>query len=296
MKKNQNSNWGNMFYLSDRYKIMLIGLACVVLGILLYLINGYTLKQERYIMKDPFDEDEVLFCEKEYRKFGEYDDTEFCRYEDRTPAFEIRNYEDGKYYFMDGTLFSQNIKTYTCDKEIDCPKSTIKQYTMKGTQQPVTGYIKGYFDDGKLYMDGFAVNGKIHGKFLTYNQQGQMIQTVHQRLGETLKAEYRVHDDNTGMLRVKLIIDEKKNTMDRYEYLENGAWSILSTDSTGKNGEMRGYHENGKRMFVVPMKNGQPHGTAKYYYKDGAFKSCEKYYNGEYIRKLYYGEEGCGAD
>ena len=140
-------------------------------------------------------------------------------------------------------------------------------YSVSADLIPSNGPHKGFYPDGKVWVETNYANGKKNGPFKIYYENGQV--------------------DTEGTYNDGLIEGSVK------KYYESGQIMTDGNFIHGKlEGELKAYYENGQISEDRMYKNNQLEGLFKSYYDDGAIRSVTNYQNQQADTTMYYRNGG----
>lgn len=185
---------------------------------------------------------------------------EYLEWTSRSNAFGVGNYHYGarigqwKFITLAGEI--DTIITYPQ------PKKTKKDLAF-------------YHENGKIFLEGDTLHGKVHGEWSHYNKTGQLINKLHFENGLFSGLFLSSNKSTTQYLKHK-----KHGEQNFY----NGNGDLIGTyiyKNHLKNGPAVSYYDNGNKKYKAT-------------YKDGIKIGDEIYYgpNGSIIRKNYFDDKG----
>lgn len=171
----------------------------------------------------------------------------------------------------------------SCKIQVVSTKSTTGILETKYQQLRKTevrhGYYRLYHENGRLAMEMYYKNGKLHGEEMSYHQNGQLHYISSSEMGSyegPFKYWYA-----TGVLHQEGEYINNNIEGDLKTYYPNGVLKeIVSFSKSVENGAYIMYHQNGKIKEEGHFLNGPiPEGTIKHYNDEGGFirkQNCEK--------------------
>ena len=156
---------------------------------------------------------------------------------------------------------SLNATDFTTDM-LDIKQESGYSVYKKGTNTPVTGLFKTYFDDNKTLKEIIPLNnGRINGTYQSFYKTGSLEQTI----------DY---------------LDSKRTGLQTtYFNAGNKAYEITMLNEK-KEGHAKEWYQNSQLKYDVLFHKDILEGLVTVYTKDGSIESIEKYKNGKIIKQI----------
>jgi antitoxin component YwqK of YwqJK toxin-antitoxin module len=162
------------------------------------------------------------------------------------------------------------------------------------TKKPFSGYIRTFYENGKLKSVKEYKNGFPDGYYLRFYPNGKMSLKMEYLNGKPL---YFIQYYENSKIKAKQFDSAGYRWI--FRYFENG--KVLRKESL-KNGLLNGiifqYHENGNVEMKITYKDGKRNGSFKMYFPNGKLKAECNYVNDSidgvfkiWTEDGYYGEE-----
>ena len=143
------------------------------------------------------------------------------------------------------------------------------------------GFIKGYFENGKLQVEGKFINGNSDGPLRLYYESGKLNEEMPFKDGKPeglVKIYYE-----SGKLKGEMLFKDGKPEGLVKTYYESGK---IKEEKIFKNGKLEGTskiysEETGKKTKEIQFKNGVTDGVVRNYYENGALNSELYFKNGK---------------
>ncbi len=136
---------------------------------------------------------------------------------------------------------------------------------------------------GSLLEDGFVLDGKKHGPWLTYYKDDWRVKSITNYING-IKNGIHLELNNRGQVEVETFYKDDQL---------HGYWrkfrfgSRIEKEATYEMGVMNGYyreyHNNGKKMKEIPYKDGKIHGTFKQFNDEEELVMQYEYNMGEKV-------------
>lgn len=257
--------------------------------------NGYHLK---YFKNDEF---KNKFSSKELYVNGLRNDKSYNYYETGelkkvVPYLNGKRQGVGFEYDRKGNIIT--INRYRNNKII--VKENINRYNKDGKKE---GVWREFYNNGNIKEEKSYLNGKLHGFFKIYNEEGKLLDAIKYENGEVnlksndietdieIKEEYDKNENlvyqgsyrkdipigihryfnNNGKVTKSIIYDIYGNLIAEGIVLINGI----------EEGDWIYYYDSGKKRAVGKYSNGNKHGKWAYYYQNGRIQQTGSYANGK---------------
>ena len=141
------------------------------------------------------------------------------------------------------------------------------------------GYNKFYYDNGQLSSEGFMVNGKPTGKWMTYYESGQL-KSEGNRIGHDLDSIWRFYSPE-GLITDAIRYEEGKKLGFSKKYSQEGF--VISKELfvlNKREGFAYYYYPTGELKRKMHMKDDMENGVGYEFRKNGTIHSVLKYKNG----------------
>ena len=153
-------------------------------------------------------------------------------------------------------------------------------FTVKFSDEPITGKVYGYFGEVKPYKKvymGNLLNGKKEGRWKSYyHSTGKKKYDYYYKNGELDGLNTNWYEN--GQKSVEGTYKDGKPDGKLTDWYENGQKSV---EGTYKDGELDGlwtwWNENGQKTLEGTFKDGEKDGKWIYYNEDGTVKEVEEY-------------------
>lgn len=156
---------------------------------------------------------------------------------------------------------------------------TVTNTNAQKVNQKTTERIqKSYWPNKTLRQEGPFLNGRKHGFFKQYNQDGSLSREANYKNGK-LHGLSKLY--NKGQLSIEFNYQNNKRHGFFKLYNEDGSLSRKSYYKHGKlHGPFRGYNK-GRLSFEINYRNNKKHGVVKHYNQDGSLSREAYYKNGK---------------
>lgn len=169
-----------------------------------------------------------------------------------------------------GLTFCNGTPSYVCDKEVICPNTPQAMagqlYRKVDTNEPVTGIVKGYYDNGQVQYEKNVENGKEGNSKAYYKDGGLMLEFKGK--GFLINGEMKCYDENG---RLKAVLHFKNGQMDGYQREYNEYGKLVD----------EAYYKNGQLQATGNFVDDELDGVQRGYYENGQLKAEEYYRNGK---------------
>ncbi len=174
-------------------------------------------------------------------------------------------------FFLIGILF------YSCSSSY-LPEDVLQKndtFYLINSKAPLTGYIRTYYDNGKLKSVKRYKNGIPDGYYLRFYPNSKMSLKMEYSNGKPL---YFVQYYENAKIKAKQVDSAGYKWI--FRYFENGKIMRIECLKNGLlNGIVYQYYENGNVQLKVSYKDGKKHGLFQMFFQNGNIKAECNYLN-----------------
>jgi antitoxin component YwqK of YwqJK toxin-antitoxin module len=168
-------------------------------------------------------------------------------------------------------------------------------WTIKFSDEPITGKMFGFFGENKPYKKvymGNLRNGKKEGKWVSYyHSTGRKMYEQNFKDGKQDRLSKDWYEN--GQKRTEHSFKDGKEDGLATQWYENGQMRNEVNYKDGKeDGLATQWYENGQMRSEVNYKDGKEDGLVTQWYENGQKKSKVTYKDGEQISKKEWNEDG----
>jgi antitoxin component YwqK of YwqJK toxin-antitoxin module len=168
-------------------------------------------------------------------------------------------------------------------------------WTVKFSDEPITGKVYGYFGDVKPYKKvymGNLLNGKKEGKWVGYyHSTGKKSIEYNYKDGKEDGLQTSWYEN--GQKKVEGTYKDGKEDGLYTDWYENGKMKMKGTLKGGKkDGLFTEWYENGQKSYDGTFKDGEKDGLTTQWYENGQKGFEGTYKNGELIDVRLWNKDG----
>lgn len=141
-----------------------------------------------------------------------------------------------------------------------------------------------YDKDGRLFWKAFYLHGKLHGVSETYFDNGSFASRSWYIHGEKTGKSYFYRPDGS-LYSLKRFAKGELQGRQEY-YYENGATKAELVFENGLLSHVLEYHENGKKMREIELRNGKRQGSDISFAEDGRILFQLEYEQAKCVKKV----------
>ena len=194
----------------------------------------------------------------------------------------LRNIKGGKMILFITLLLPQvSMLEYICDKDVVCDKD-FWQVTTYETNEPVSGFVRKYFENGQIQFEGVFKNGKPEGENIIFYSNGQIEREGSFKNGKFSGVNKWYNQNGT----LRFIRDyQEGGKLSEFSYVNGKIYAESNYLNNMKDGLQRKYHLNGQLKWEHNYKNNQLDGIQKEFDSNGKLVSEKKYKDGSELKK-----------